>query len=98
MKQDLESRLCYGWKSAEALADHAYTLPAIKHLLPEGVLTILDVGCGNGYIASQLAAVGHDVIGIDASDDGIAIASKAHPNVRFEVHSALLEESGVEFI
>lgn len=50
--------------------------------------TILDVGCGNGYIASQLAAIGHNVIGIDASEDGIAIARKAHPNVRFEVHSA----------
>jgi len=88
MKQDGESRLCYGWKSAESLADHAYTLPAIKCLLPEGVLTILDVGCGNGYIASQLSAMGHNVIGIDASYDGIAIARKAHPDVRFEVYSA----------
>lgn len=88
MKQDFESRLCYGWRSAEALADHAYTLPAIKHLLPGEGMTILDVGCGNGYIASQLTAMGHDVIGIDASEDGIAIARKAHPYMRFEIHSA----------
>jgi len=88
MKQDKKNKISYGWKSAESLADHAYTLPAIKCLLPEGVLTILDVGCGNGYIASQLSTMGHNVIGIDASDDGIAIARKAHPDVRFEVHSA----------
>ncbi len=88
MKRELERNSCYGWKSAEALPDHAYTLPAIKYLLPEKGLTILDVGCGNGYIASQLATMGHNVIGIDASEDGIAIARKAHPEVRFEVHSA----------
>lgn len=41
----------YGWKTAEALPDHLYNLPAIKSLLPEGKLSILDAGCGNGYIA-----------------------------------------------
>lgn len=88
MKQELGKNSCYGWKSAETLPDHAYTLPAIKYLLPEGTMTILDVGCGNGYIASQLAAMGHNLIAVDASEDGIAIARKAHPEVRFEVHSA----------
>ena len=88
MKQVLESRFYYGWKTAEALNDHAYTWPAIKLLLPGGVLNIIDVGCGNGYIASQLAAMGNNVIGIDASEDGISIARKAHPSVRFEVYSA----------
>lgn len=88
MKQDWESNLSYIWKSADALADHAYTLPAITHLLPGEALTILDVGCGNGYIASQLAAMNHNVNAIDASEDGIVIACKAHPDVRFQVHSA----------
>ncbi len=88
MKQDGESRLCYGWKSTEPLADHSYKLPAIKRLLPEGTLTILDVGCGNGYITSKFAAMGHEVTGVDASEDGIAIARKAYPEVRFEVYSA----------
>ena len=89
MKKDWWGRYCYGWNSAEALPDHAYTLPAIKQLLlGGGGLTVLDVGCGNGYIASQLAVMGYDVIGIDASEDGIAIARKAHPEVRFEVYSA----------
>jgi 2-polyprenyl-3-methyl-5-hydroxy-6-metoxy-1,4-benzoquinol methylase len=59
MKQNLGGKHYYGWRSAEGISNHAYTLPAIKQLLPEGVLTILDAGCGNGYIASKLAAMGH---------------------------------------
>ncbi len=77
----------YGWTSADALADHSYTLPAIKSLLPAGKLNILDAGCGNGFIASQLAEMGHQVTAIDLSEDGIEIARKAYPNVRFEVRS-----------
>ncbi len=88
MKHELESRSCYGWKSAEAYPNHAFILRAVKQLLPEGELTILDVGCGNGYIASQLSAMGHNVIAVDASEDGIVIGRKAHPGVRFDVHSA----------
>src|SRR5215204_5003673 len=57
--------VAFGWRSAESTAAHAYILPAIKYLLPEGPrLTILDVGCGNRYIASRLSAMGHTVIGI----------------------------------
>ncbi|NOY71250.1 MAG: methyltransferase domain-containing protein [Gammaproteobacteria bacterium] len=83
----------YGWKSADALADHSYTLPAIKSLLPAGKLNILDAGCGNGFVAGQLAEMGHQVTAIDLSDDGIEIARKEYPNVRFEVRSVYDELS-----
>lgn len=88
MKGGSSEHLAFGWQSAESLPVHAYTLPAIERLLPEGNLEILDVGCGNGYVASRLSAMGHTVIGIDASEDGIAIARDAHPDVRFELYSA----------
>lgn len=50
-------------------------------------MTILDAGCAQGYIASKLADMGHNVIGIDSSEDGIVIGRKAYLNVHFEPHS-----------
>lgn len=77
----------YGWENADSTADHAYTFPAIVSLLPAGKLNILDAGCGNGAIAGKLAELGHRVTGIDLSEDGIVLARRAHPDVRFEVTS-----------
>lgn len=39
-------------------------------------LRILDVGCGAGYVALELARNGHRVTGIDISEENIAIARK----------------------
>ena len=77
----------YGWVFADALTDHAYTFPAINALLPPGNLKILNAGCGNGFIAGQLAALGHKVLAVDISEDGIAIARKKYPSVSFAVRS-----------
>lgn len=77
----------YGWDTTESTPDHAYTFPAIVSLLPKGVVKILDAGCGNGAIAGRLAKLGYQVTGIDLSEDGIVIARKAYPKVRFEVAS-----------
>ncbi len=41
----------------------------------DGVRNIVDLGCGNGYLARQLSAVGYEVMGVDASLTGIAIAN-----------------------
>ncbi len=37
---------------------------------------VLDVGCGAGLAAEALAALGHDVLGIDAAADAIAAARR----------------------
>lgn len=88
MTQGSREQVAYGWESVESLEAHAYSLPALKRLLPKKALTILDVDCGNGYVTAQLASMGHTVVGVDTSEDGIAIVREAYPNVRFEVHSA----------
>jgi 2-polyprenyl-3-methyl-5-hydroxy-6-metoxy-1,4-benzoquinol methylase len=41
---------------------------------------ILDLGCGNGYIANYLCSQGFNVYGTDASSQGIAIAKQANPD------------------
>lgn len=49
----------------------------------EGVKRICDLGCGNGYITGRLAALGYEVVGIDASESGTRIASENYPQARF---------------
>jgi trans-aconitate methyltransferase len=49
---------------------------------------ILDVGCGDGILTSQIAAnlsSAGQIIGLDSSPSMINTAKEAYPNVRFEV-------------
>ena len=49
----------------------------------DGVATICDLGCGNGHISGQLAALGYRVTGVDGSSSGIRIARRTYPRVNF---------------
>lgn len=49
----------------------------IADRLPPGPLRVLDVGCGGGVAAEALARLGHDVLGIDAAPEAVAVA-RAH--------------------
>ncbi|HEY0698475.1 MAG TPA: methyltransferase domain-containing protein [Micromonospora sp.] len=40
---------------------------------------ILDAGCGTGRVGAELAARGHDVVGVDADPELIAAARVDHP-------------------
>lgn len=69
---------------------HRHFLPHIFALggkLRPG-LRVLDVGCGNGFAAGQFLARGCEVVGIDLSESGIALARKTYPTGRFEVMPA----------
>lgn len=47
---------------------------------------ILDLGCGTGVLARELANLGHSVVGMDASPGMIEVASwRACPRARFVV-------------
>ncbi len=78
---------CYGWDTSEASECHSYVLPKLLALLPGDKLKILDMGCGNGYVANQLSLRGHKVTGIDLSKDGIELAQNTYPNTEFIVRS-----------
>jgi len=75
----------YGWNSIDP--PHYYIFPAIEKLLPEKNMKILDAGCGNGYVAGRLASLGYQIIGVDISKDGIDLARRAYPAVKFEIGS-----------
>ena len=56
-------------------------------LPPPGRLT-LDVGCGEGRVARDLAARGHRVRGVDGSATLVALAREASPQLDFAVADA----------
>jgi len=48
---------------------------------------VADVGCGPGLVTAHLHTLGLSVFGVDLSPEMIAVARRAHPEVRFEVGS-----------
>ena len=67
-----ESKLLNRWVVAEMTAK-----------LGDRRCQILDVGCGAGFLSNHLGALGHDVTGLDLSDDALAVA--AHHDLRHTV-------------
>jgi 2-polyprenyl-3-methyl-5-hydroxy-6-metoxy-1,4-benzoquinol methylase len=62
------------------------------------VKRICDLGCGNGYLAGRLAELGYDLVGVDASATGIAIAQQNHSKPRFVnalIDAGLSERTGL---
>lgn len=45
--------------------------------------TVLDLGCGSGYIANYLCGLNLNAIGIDFSEEMIRIAKEKYPEVKF---------------
>jgi 2-polyprenyl-3-methyl-5-hydroxy-6-metoxy-1,4-benzoquinol methylase len=80
----------YRWFNQQPTDAHEYILPRVIELLPKSSSkqTILDIGCGNGFVASCLTRRGFTVTGVDASEEGIRIAQKEYPGIRFHVASA----------
>jgi ubiquinone/menaquinone biosynthesis C-methylase UbiE len=74
---------------AEDLKRLRFITTLITEHLPPGS-KILDVGCGTGNNAYQLAQMGYTVKGIDPDSDSIAYAREKfkHPNLRYELNDA----------
>jgi SAM-dependent methyltransferase len=56
----------------------------VDAMVPRGA-RILDAGSGTGRIAAYLAAVGHDVVGVDGDPVLVAAADADHPGPRYVV-------------
>lgn len=44
---------------------------------------VIDFGCGNGKLTSQLKAKGYQVLGVDASSEMINLAKENYPDIEF---------------
>lgn len=53
----------------------------------EGPEPVADVGSGPGYVTARLHALGVPVFGVDLSPRMVALARRAHPELRFHVGS-----------
>ena len=75
----------YSW-SQQIPHTEAYLLEPLQQLLNELAppeAQVLDLGCGNGALAAQLARWGYQLIGIDPSSSGIEQARALLPGVAF---------------
>jgi SAM-dependent methyltransferase len=48
---------------------------------------VIDLGCGSGILAAEIAAAGYEVLGYDISEAMIALARRRVPQARFRVQS-----------
>src|SRR5712692_8802806 len=81
---ELDEGKWFQWRSVSMIELSALdTYQFVKSMLPHPAQTIVEVGCGNGYLSLELARDGHEVIGIDVSPDIIEVAERsraAHPH------------------
>jgi SAM-dependent methyltransferase len=56
--------------------------------LPRGS-RVLDLGCGEGFIAGYLSSLGYDVEGVDLSPTLVEQARKSYPDIRFGAMDAV---------
>jgi len=70
----------YGFHTDQAAHTFNYLqAPLLSLLDKDRNRCILDLGCGNGYLANYLLSIGYNAYGTDASAEGITIARQARP-------------------
>ncbi len=79
-------KFSYPWTKSvpHSFAGNSKKLLTFLHSCPDGeVNSILDFGCGNGYMTNFLDISGYDVMGIDDSLEAIKCASELFPSITF---------------
>jgi SAM-dependent methyltransferase len=75
----------FAWAYDLVVPSPAAPQPGEAGRLFAGRKTLVDVGCGTGRHAAFLAAAGFTVLGIDASEEMVEVASARQSQARFEV-------------
>lgn len=82
----------YGFHNTGPTHNLGYQLADLTAMLdPAKNTSILDLGCGNGYLVNHLIEHGYNAYGTDASEKGIAIARGTNPS-RFFVQDLSIDE------
>ncbi len=68
---------------------HQYGEKVLELLEIEPGSSVIDLGCGNGALTQQIASMGANVIGIDASEEMLSVARAHYPNLPFVQADAL---------
>jgi 2-polyprenyl-3-methyl-5-hydroxy-6-metoxy-1,4-benzoquinol methylase len=77
------------WRSAGPRHIHGHVArPVVVSLDQFGARSVLDLGCGNGWLTGALASCGFEVLGLDRSSSGIHIARSSHPDLPFRLADA----------
>lgn len=86
----------YGFPDNKPFHTFYYLRGPLRSLLDKNVnRCILDVGCGNGHVTSDLIGEGFNAYGTDASEEGIVIAKQTHPD-RFFVQDLSMDKLPAE--
>ena len=79
----------YAYTDSNLTNAHSFLLsPLLSLLLPNSdtnaqKLRLLDLGCGNGSLSNVLAQKGYEVVGVEESTQGVEIAQRNFPDVKF---------------
>ncbi len=80
------------WDAAAYDRDHAYMWnlagALVTLLAPQPGERVLDLGCGTGHFAAQIAASGATVVGMDSDAGMVAQAQANYPDLEFVVADA----------
>jgi 2-polyprenyl-3-methyl-5-hydroxy-6-metoxy-1,4-benzoquinol methylase len=79
----------YSYVDSNPVHHHDYLISPLLELLSQEKLSsqakprVLDLGCGNGSLSHLIAQRGYEVVGVEDSEQGIAIARRSFPDCHF---------------
>jgi len=79
----------YSYVDSNPVHHHDYLISPLLELLSQEKLPsqtkprVLDLGCGNGSLSHLIAQQGYQVVGVEDSEQGVAIARRSFPDCHF---------------
>lgn len=80
----------YEWSDTAPSCDYSYLRPTVAQYLADVPrdARVLDLGCGNGAMVASFLDRGWDLVGVDISQSGLALARQRWPHIHFEYGDA----------